>query len=175
MFPIFQSVEKGPWPPLTRGLSTELTGGESPVSFSRSAGKIMQLFSPSGPSGHLPRQREACVSPLAPSDEGAVNGVDWGRECSVFSGNIWDYRNIFSPSGPSGHLPHQREAWVSAFRHAGGGSSEGGLGFRSFKGFSSRGRLFQSVRAADTSPIHYSLLSILYYLIPPSPGGRPCK
>ena len=58
--------------------------------------------------------------PLAPSDEGAVNGVDWGRDCSVFSRNIWEYRNIFSPSGPSGHLPHQREAWVSASLHAGG-------------------------------------------------------
>ena len=39
-------------PPLTRGLSAELTGGE----------KIRQLitfFSPSAPLGHLPYQREA--------------------------------------------------------------------------------------------------------------------
>ena len=36
-----------PRPPLTRGLSTELTGGESPVPFSHSAGEILQLFSPS--------------------------------------------------------------------------------------------------------------------------------
>ena len=41
------------------------------------------------------------------------------------------------------------------------------MGFRSIKGFSSRGRLFQSVRAADTSTIHYSLFSIIYYLTPP--------
>ena len=39
--------------------------------------------------------------------------------------------------------------------------------FRSFKGFPSRGRLFHSVRAADTSPIHYSLFSLIYYLTPP--------
>ena len=30
------------WPPLTRGLAAKLTGGETPVSLSRSAGKMMQ-------------------------------------------------------------------------------------------------------------------------------------
>jgi len=39
---------------------------------------------------------------MAPSDEGAVTEGDWGRELD----------RIFSPSGPSGHLPHQREALV---------------------------------------------------------------
>ena len=40
---------------------------------------------------------------MAPSDEGAVSKADWGE-------NTVD---PFSPSGPPGHLPHQREAYIS--------------------------------------------------------------
>ena len=58
--------------------------------------------------------------PRPPLTRGLGSEADWGRDCSVFSRNIWEYRNIFSPSGPSGHLPHKREAWVSASLHAGG-------------------------------------------------------
>ena len=54
-----QSVEKGPWPPLTRVVqpAANLTGGE-----------IVPYFP------------ETVSVSLVPSDEGAVNGVDWGRE-----------------------------------------------------------------------------------------------
>ena len=68
------------------------------------------------------------------------NGVDWGRESFVFSGNIWCFQTVFSPSvknlrflpppssegglgfcvPPRRWNPRQREAWVSAFLHAGG-------------------------------------------------------
>ena len=47
---------------------------------------------------------------MAPSDEGLAKIgssepiFDWGRDKT---------RTFFSPSGPSGHLPHQREALES--------------------------------------------------------------
>ena len=81
-----------PWPPLTRIMSAQLTGGE-----------IVPYFP------------ETVSVSLAPSDEGAVNGVDWGREpgISIFTASV-KWGSEISPSGPSGHLPHQREAWVFA-------------------------------------------------------------
>ena len=59
------------------------------------------VFSPSGPAGHLPHQREAY---MAPSDEGLSAELTGGET----SGRL----AIFSPSGPAGHLPHQREAFL---------------------------------------------------------------
>ena len=44
------------------------------------------------------------LTPWPPLTRGAVSAADWGRDCSVFSGNIWNFQTIFSPSGPSGHL-----------------------------------------------------------------------
>ena len=105
-----------PWPPLTRGLAAQLTGGEIVPYFPETYG-IIETFS------------------LPPAL----------RATSLIRGRL-GFLLPFTPVNPS---------------------SEGGLGFRSFKGFSSRGRLFQSVRAADTSPIHYSLFSLIYYLTPP--------
>ena len=70
-----------PRPPLTRGLATELTGGEK-VSFFPETFGVFELFS------------------LPPS-------------------KIFDFC----------HLPHQREAWVSAFLYAGGTLVRGRLGF----------------------------------------------
>ena len=62
--------------------------------------------------------------PLAPSDEGAVNGVDWGREpgFSISAAQIKSCSFSLPPSKIFDfcHLPHQREAWVSAFLYAGG-------------------------------------------------------
>ena len=52
-----QFLDAHPRPPLTRGLAAQLTGGE-----------IVPYFP------------ETVSVSLAPSDEGAVNGVDWGRE-----------------------------------------------------------------------------------------------
>ena len=50
-----------PWPPLTRGLSAKLTGGENVPVFRK-----------------LPKKSSA------PSDEDYVSAADWGRECPGF-------------------------------------------------------------------------------------------
>ena len=83
-----------PRPPLTRIMSTELTGGEIVPSFP-----------------------ETVSVSSAPSDEGAGSAADWGRESFVFSGNIWCFQTVFSPS-------------VKNLRFLPPPSSEGGLGFR---------------------------------------------
>ena len=80
---------------------------------------LYSLLSNSPPRPPLTRQ-VLDTHPLAPSDEGAVSAADWGRECSVFPGNFGNIETFFSPSGPSVHLPRQREAGVSASLHAGG-------------------------------------------------------